>query len=536
VKIKNLISDIKAGKHRDSLCSFGLLLFVFAVAVYYIVFLCKSELNADFSDTILWAKASYDSGKLVNPDFNYACFLPFGGSMLMLIFMPFFGFSYTTHALGMILFNIIFLAAAYIFFRKLRFNKIQSSVCVCVLTFVLVVSYFLRANFWGHIIYYALGALFLIIGMSLMISIIDMLDEEVKSKKLLITTIALCIFVYLTAINGIQAVVLFILPLVGGVLGERFLNEDVKLNDRKSIYLYKCAFCILICMFLGLLTAKFLTRNISMDYSAGYSSYASNTTWGKNVIALVPGWYQIMGVTTWAGDPMLSIKSVFNIIKIVFATMLFWIPFYMLLNYNKIKDRFTRIMLIAHLCIMVFLLIGWVFGELAVWIWRLIPICFTATIMYILFVRDIIVNGKKIRLAIAYSALILIVVVYSLGNIFYNIGLTKQSVEYALEMVEKAGVKNGYASFWNANYINFISEGEYRVGNVKIDGENVEKVKFQCYNSWYEDAPDANGYFLLLKPDEYYELVNADSELLAKATDIKEDVYYTMLIFDENIF
>ena len=69
-----------------------LLLTAVGVVAYYILCPSKGEFHADCTDTLYWAKATYDSGKLINPDFSYACLLPFGGSLLMLLFLPLFGF------------------------------------------------------------------------------------------------------------------------------------------------------------------------------------------------------------------------------------------------------------------------------------------------------------------------------------------------------------------------------------------------------------------------------------------------------------
>lgn len=58
-----------------------------AAVGYYILFPGWGYFHSDCTDTILWAQASYDAGALFNPDFEYACLLPFGGQLLMLPFI-----------------------------------------------------------------------------------------------------------------------------------------------------------------------------------------------------------------------------------------------------------------------------------------------------------------------------------------------------------------------------------------------------------------------------------------------------------------
>ena len=85
-----------------------LILLSFAVVVYYILGPAEGYFHSDCTDTLLWAQASYDSGKLISDNFKYAALLPFGGNLLMLPFIPIFGVSMTTHNIGMVLRGKIF--------------------------------------------------------------------------------------------------------------------------------------------------------------------------------------------------------------------------------------------------------------------------------------------------------------------------------------------------------------------------------------------------------------------------------------------
>ena len=91
------------------LFSSSFFVFVCAVmaAVYYIVFAARYEFHADCTDTILWANASVESGKLYDPNFTYACFLPFSTSTLMIPLIKIFGLCMTAHIGGMLCFFII---------------------------------------------------------------------------------------------------------------------------------------------------------------------------------------------------------------------------------------------------------------------------------------------------------------------------------------------------------------------------------------------------------------------------------------------
>ena len=99
-----------------------LLLVAVTVVVHYIVFGSKGEFHSDCTDTIYWAKASHDSGHMLNEDFDYACLLPFGTSLLMQLFMPLFGLSMTTQTLGMLMFLGLFTGFFCLMVHELGWN------------------------------------------------------------------------------------------------------------------------------------------------------------------------------------------------------------------------------------------------------------------------------------------------------------------------------------------------------------------------------------------------------------------------------
>ena len=120
-----------------------------------------SEFHADCTDTLLWAEASVESGRLASQDFHYAYFIPFGGNLLMNAFIPLFGVGVATIRCGMMVMILIMCAVLILFFRSLGKSAGQS---VAMATFVLCLlcsSIKLREVFFVHVIHYSLGACFL---------------------------------------------------------------------------------------------------------------------------------------------------------------------------------------------------------------------------------------------------------------------------------------------------------------------------------------------------------------------------------------
>ena len=72
-----------------------ILILVFGVGavLFYILGPSKYYLTSDSTDSMRWALASLESGKLISDNFKYAAILPFGGNLLLLPFIAVFGYS-----------------------------------------------------------------------------------------------------------------------------------------------------------------------------------------------------------------------------------------------------------------------------------------------------------------------------------------------------------------------------------------------------------------------------------------------------------
>ena len=89
-----------AGNIFLNIISFILFVVTVIASLYYIIILSKSEFHSDCTDTIMWANASYEAGSIYDPNFKYACFLPFGTNILMYPFIGITGLSLKTHIIG----------------------------------------------------------------------------------------------------------------------------------------------------------------------------------------------------------------------------------------------------------------------------------------------------------------------------------------------------------------------------------------------------------------------------------------------------
>ena len=154
-------------KDKKKLGATLIMLFGIALVIYFIACKERTAFDSDYTDTLIWAKAALDGNGVYNTGFWYAYVLPFSGSILMIPFLLLFGVSYTTHVLGMITFSILFCAALYGCFKQLGFTYEQRAILTGLCAILFSVSKTTRMIFWGHVIHYSLGLLFLWVGLIL---------------------------------------------------------------------------------------------------------------------------------------------------------------------------------------------------------------------------------------------------------------------------------------------------------------------------------------------------------------------------------
>lgn len=537
--------------------SLEVLLLAVAIVVYYILFPSKGEFHSDCTDTIYWAKATYDSGKLLSPDFQYACLLPFGGSLLMLIFMPFFGLSMMTHTLGMLLFFLLFLTGFCLMLKEMHWNFHWICGAAAVLLMVVSSSEKLREIFWGHTIYYSLGILFLFYGLFLLFRLGNLLERKAilgESKKekscrihACITLAALLIFFLLCSTDQVTALTIFALPILAAVFLERLLDRGTPLTDRKNSITLLLLLLLGVMILCGMILGQHWAGGITADYADSYSNYASQSTWLGHIQAFPLAWLTLLGLEDIPGTPLMDGDSVKNLIRMATAILLLVLPIAATCCYSKYEGKSgkqIRILLWVHWVMTALIMVGYICGYLSVANWRLSPIVCTSTVVSMGFVHWAISNRTVMnRVSGVLCIPIVCFCVLSAWNVAalpkdYN----QENVQYQLvDVLKEHGLTYGYATFWNANAMTVISNSEVLVRNVEVNESGVVPAQYQTSQSWYEDQPNQEEYFLLLNQEEYDTLLNRLDPLLRQAqrsfsVDDKNGVSYWVLVFSENIF
>jgi hypothetical protein len=546
--------------HRLSYC-FTAALFITAilVTIYYITTAAKGEFHSDCTDTIYWANATYESGHMLSADFSYACLLPFGGSLLMLPFFPFFGLSMTTHVLGMLLFFVIFTVFLCLMLHEMHWDI--RSICTAgfVVLGILMCSKKTREMFWGHTIYYSLGVLFLIMGTYFYFRFKNLADRAKQLKKentftggvyahMAVTAVLLLLLLMLSATDGVSALSIFGLPFLAALVAVPVVDSSTPLFCKKNLFVYGQVVLFGIMIGLGLLLGAAWAGDITAGYESAYSKYAAQNTWQEHVQGLPMAWLTLFGVQDLQGEPLTTLESVENIFHIFGALLVAILPIAATCFYNRYPanedGNNIRIWIWIHWAVTTIIMLGYVCGLLSAANWRLLPVLCTGLLVSVMFIHWAVCTCRPgLRVVGLLGVFVAVLAFLSLS---YVADMPKDSYKNnqlfeLADALEEEGCTYGYATFWRSNAITVITGSEVRVRTVEVSDTGVTTRSYQTQRNWYEDQPGQDEYFLLLDAGEYKTLSGGENTLLQETSSIRDiqlengTVFY-LLFFDHNIF
>ena len=515
---------------------------------YYVLLPSRTVYHSDTTDTLMWAIASYEGKSLFNPDFNYACLLPFGTSLIMTALIPLFGVSMTTHVLGMLGFFLLFTGALIWMCRSMQWSWKWTSVMTFAVLMLLSGSEKLREIFWGHTIYYSLGVLFIFAGLAMLFRYMDTSAElqgsgdsaaaKKSGKKAICYFIALAVWFVLTGMNQTVSITIFSLPVLAAIFCERWLDTNDKLFCKKNRRTLLMFVILAICMVIGYVITSIAAGDIIAGYQSAYSTYSPMHEWLDNLLKFPNQWLGLMGVSIKDGEPLFSANSIQNLILLIAHVVILVLPLLALIFYKKIEDAKFRILILTHWFVTLLIMLGYICGKLSSANWRLTPIAATAIVVSVAFLRWSI---PKISLQRIIPLMMVPVFMACLINAAVIIKMPptgyKNAVLYKLaNALEMNGLDYGYATFWRANSITVVSDSRVECRGVQIDDNGIVPGRYQNLNAWFKDQPDQEKYFLLLTVDEKLMLENSESYVLDMPHEEILAEGYVIWVFEENLF
>ena len=529
------------------------------LALYYIYGPGEGYFHSDCTDTIYWANAALEGNGIFDDQYNYAALLPFSTVWIMQPLIKLFGFGMTAHNLGMAIFAVLFAGSIYFCARSAKFSHLWSSTAVFAVFMLLSCSDKLREMMWGHTIYYSLGLVLMFYLLGLGMRLCDAIDEEKKVAAIIYGVLLLGVSVG-SATNGMQIIVLTVLPAAAAFAAERVLSARDGIVSKKSIPAIAAAAVVAVGTLVGMRLLLAITDNgaIKAGYAAGYSGWSDVSIWLSNAQKFVNHYFSLLGVNMAKNDPLFEAESIKYFFRIAIGIILLVMPVVILCLYGKIKSRGVKFMLWAHFVLTAAVMFGYICGELSAANWRLTPILGSAAMLTVCGLRDLISdlgiievknNSGAATVLSRICALALAVIVAS--SLFFADEVKSLDPEYGrdntnhrlAEFLVEEGLEYGYATFWYAQAITVLSNSEVRVRNMDVnDRAGVIGRHYQSSLNWYNDQEGIDEYFVILSASEYKKVFLTDTwqtwmdEYYLRHYDSPNDANgFQVFVFSENI-
>lgn len=535
---------------RDFLAKYSWAMLLAAAVVlvgYYVLFPSRNVYHSDTTDTLMWAIASNESGTLFNPDFTYACLLPFSTSLIMTALIPIFGVTMTTHVLGMLVFFLLFTGALIWMCRRMNWSWHWTSIMVFLVLMLLSGSEKLREIFWGHTIYYSLGVFFVFVGLALLFRHMDLNARKEKmtaeesfgkiNRKLVLSLVLIGVWFLLACTNQLIAIVIFALPIMAAVFCERWLDDSCALLCKKNRQTLLVFGIMGIGTVLGHLLTNVLANGIVAGYESAFSSFSNMSIWLDNLMSFPLHWLNLFGVDARDGTPFLSMDSVVDLLMLIAGIVILVLPLAALINYGKIKDAKLRILILTYWFMTALIMLGYTCGRLANANWRLSPIMAMSIVVSVAFLKwAVSQNAMQRVVSVLMIPVVFVALINAAGILKMPAMQYKNAVLYQLaDALEENGLDYGYATFWRANSITVVSDSRVECRSVNVTETGVTPYEYQSCRSWFDDQPNQEEYFLLLTKDEYDIFKASTSPLVEKEYEEIPAHGYYILVFNENV-
>jgi hypothetical protein len=563
---KDLMPGLRESMNKDIdlrklVQGMSFILFVAAIGsiLYFIVGPARGYFHSDCADSIYWANASVESGLPLSRDFSYAAILPFGSNLWLIPLVAMFGLKYATHVVGMIIFAALFTVALIFLASRLELKGAWRNFFVTGVLVLLSGSVKLREIMWGHVIYYSLSILFIVVGLAL---VLDIYSGKHKWRPL----IWIALLTAGVATDNAQMIGLYLIPLLGGIWLERFFDAGMKWNDPLTQKAKRATAVMLAATVVGLFVLFILTNfgRISAGHAEAYSTYSDPEQWMENASRFIPHLLTLFGVSLKGGTSYVSPSSVINFIRIICLAVVLILPVSLFLVYRKIGNRSLKIMLWVHALTSALILFLAATGLVGLYNWRLIPMMGTAVITAIyglkwLFEeketsRSLIEKDSdtadrsnkesqnptaspvRKRITAVCISIIVLQIFVTIGAICImppNFG-KENDFHRNIAFLRSHQLDYGFATFLNAATTTVLSDNEIRVRHTEIFDNKLAYWDWQNDPGWFEDQPGVDRYFLLLSEEEYERVVLSESWKSLIEEVLETETGHYVIVFREN--
>lgn len=338
-RIKELLDFTK----RKSIIYYAMLCMILLSAIVCI-FTYTQGINDydtwDFNEGVFWAEATIKARSIINPNYTYYYFLPFGSNILMIPFVMMFGTTYFANQMGMLVFLLIY---SLTIFRlsKILYQDTKKSVLFCVITSMFVYTY-IGDNLFHHLLNYGIGFVCFLGELG---CLLDICKNNNTKKSNYILLIIYCLW---SSLNGLASIVFSSASVILSFLISYIRFEKSITKEETKVLL-----TILITNICGYVINKMLEftsgshhqQNIRFIFS-DLRSIIENIN--KNIFeAVFTIFYFVPN-----GENFFSFEGIFDFIKLAFLVLLLIVSFYYIVSEYSKLDFYDFFFLMCNVVLM----------------------------------------------------------------------------------------------------------------------------------------------------------------------------------------
>lgn len=526
---KNIITYIQ------TTASAAVLILGFAIAVFFLFTRERVDFNLDYTDSLIWAAASVESGSWIDPDFWYAYIIPFSGSLLMIPIVKIFGVTYLAHELGMALFTLLFTVS--VFFGGRAFGLTYRKCCLMTGTLLLILmsSSTTRMIFFGHVIHYSLAMVFTNVAF-ILLARLDCFYAEKFSAKQKIYYALLLIWTCLCCLNGSSAIMLFFCPVAGALVLERLTDKsEITFSNIKKP-------CIRLIGMAGAALLGFMIKRYRIQpyfdssYEEGFSALLGHEEWFWKEQSFLVRFSTLLTGWVYKGTPMLSPEGIFILLRLFLSVLILVIPIAALFFYKKYENRMMRLLLLDYWVLFALTMLTYSVAKIQEANWRLAALMGMALTVSLVFTFRILKEEFFCRFGYLIMAVFILAASSSVITVMQLPTDSRENGYVRLaDVLWDNGLTYGYTELWGgANAITVLTDSKIKVRAVRFSEDGTYSIeRYQGRASWYEDQPDTDRYFVVVPNDR---VPDYEDTLIKNAGGQIPFEDSTILVFDRNIF
>ena len=466
-----------------------------AVALFTVIHFIWSDLyiaefDADNAETVMWARATLETGKLVDPDYTYSGqLIPVGGNLFFAPFVKIFGVGIKALRAGHTTLAVLFAALLVLALRACLPSLDLALIGGGLIMICTTATETLRDILWAHSVFYSVSVYFILMCFC-------SLDLFLHGKRV-VGGILFSLAALLGSVNGNVVLLYTALPLAAALFLDAMSQEHPSESFLKGPFLLICA--AIVCGF-GL--NKAITSVIQSADPGQYMQFAPASQWIENLRLLPERWLEIFFDLPDESVPVMSSVGIKLVLRLGTALVLSVIPFFSFFVLKDTESRLTRIVIWCHWILCALLLFLFVFGTISDYgARRLIPLWFSClivawlTMMWMLKEKGylLIAGIVSVCLTVAFAGMTAVSVTRKPADL--SIWYGNDSV---YNILETHGLTHGYSTeYWYTNSITILSESRINTLGVKVTEDGFKTAGYQAKGEWYKETPSEERTFLV---------------------------------------